>query len=81
MNLQSLLAERATIEIDEEGNEIDPTVDLKITVNDENVHSTAHRKDETDITVDVYGKGTVTVKVWIGETMETMKQFVTNLTN
>ena len=81
LNLQSLLGSKATIDVDEAGNEINPTVNVKITVNDENIHSTTHRKDEADITVDVYGKGTVTVKVWIDDTMETMKQFNLSVEN
>lgn len=60
---------------DENGNEIDPTVKVKITVNDETVYSDSNRKDETEIISEISGKGTVTVKVWVNEIKKITKQF------
>ncbi len=67
LNLKSLLGGDAEIKKDENGNEIDPTVKVKITVNDETVYSDSNRKDETEIISEISGKGTVTVKVWVNE--------------
>lgn len=82
VNLKSLLGEGAIIQKDENGAEIDPTVNVKITVNDENVHSKSHRKDKADmISVDVYGKGTVTIKVWINDAIKSVQQFDLSVEN
>lgn len=68
VNLKSLLGEKATIEKDEEGNEINPTVSLRIEVNGENVYKEdKQRKDSTEITAIASGKGTVTVKVFVDD--------------
>ncbi len=75
LNLKSLLGTKAIIDKDEEGNEINPTVQVKITVNDETVYSAKHRKDETEITAEVSGKGTVTIKVLVDDVREDMRQF------
>ena len=75
LNLKSLLGSKGVIEVDENGNEINPTVGVKITVNDEVVYSSTHRKDETNITAEVSGKGTVTIKVLVDEVRLDMKQF------
>ena len=64
-----------SFEKDENGNEIDPTVKVKITVNDETVYSDSNRKDETEIISEISGKGTVTVKVWVNEIKKITKQF------
>ena len=68
-------AATATSATDENGNEIDPTVKVKITVNDETVYSDSNRKDETEIISEISGKGTVTVKVWVNEIKKITKQF------
>ncbi len=81
LNLKSLLGSRATIEIDENGNEINPTVALKITVNDETVYSSTHRKDETNITANVSGKGTVTIKILVDDVRIDMRQFDLSVEN
>lgn len=56
LNLKSLLGGDAEIKKDENGNEIDPTVKVKITVNDETVYSDSNRKDETEIISEISGK-------------------------
>ena len=61
--------------MDENGQEINPTVNVKITVNDEPIYNDTNRKDETNIEAEVSGKGTVTVKVWINDIKKTTKQF------
>lgn len=63
INLKSLTG--GVIEKDEEGNEINPTVQLKITVNGEIIYDYAVRKDKEDFTTKVSGKGTVTIKIFI----------------
>ena len=59
---------------DESGNEINPTVKVKVTVDGDNQYEEEKRKDETSLVVEVHGKHTVTVKVWIGDQMYGMKQ-------
>ena len=81
LNLKSLLGANAQIDVDEEGNEINPTVGLKITVNDEVVYSSTHRKDETNITANVSGKGTVTIKILVDDVRIDMKQFDLSVEN
>ncbi len=81
LNLKSLLGSKATIEIDENGNEINPTVAVKITVNDETVYSSTHRKDETNITANVSGKGTVTIKILVDDVRIDMRQFDLSVEN
>ena len=63
INLKSLTG--GVIEVDEDGTEIDPTVQLEVRVNDETVYKETKRKDEENITVPVSGKGTITIKVFI----------------
>ena len=63
INLKSLTG--GVIDVDEEGNEINPTVELEVRVNDETVYKETQRKDETNISVPVSGKGTITIKVFI----------------
>ena len=74
INVQSLLGDKAVIKKDEAGNEINPTVKVKVTVDGDNQYEEEKRKDETSLVVDVHGKHTVTVKVWIGDQMYGMKQ-------
>ena len=75
LNLKSFLGGDAEIKKDEAGNEIEPTVNVKITVNDETVYNDSNRKDETNIVSEISGKGTVTVKIWINDIKKTTKQF------
>lgn len=63
INLKSLI--NGIIEKDEEGNEINPNVQVEIRVNDETVYKQQHRKDTMNINKEITGKGTVTVKVFI----------------
>lgn len=74
INVQSLLGDKAVIKKDETGNEINPTVKVKVTVDGDNQYEEEKRKDETSLVVEVHGKHTVTVKVWIGDQMYGMKQ-------
>lgn len=74
INVQSLLGDKAVIKKDEAGNEINPTVKVKVTVDGDNQYEEEKRKDETSLVVEVHGKHTVTVKVWIGDQMYGMKQ-------
>jgi len=81
INLKALLGEEAIIEVDENGVEIEPNVDVSITVNDESVYSLSHRKDDAEISTEISGKGTVTVKVWVNETRKAMEQFDLSVEN
>lgn len=74
INVQSLLGDKAVIQKDEAGNEINPTVKVKVTVDGDNQYEEERRKDETSLVVEVHGKHTVTIKVWIGDQMYGMKQ-------
>ncbi len=77
INLKSLLGDKANIKIDENGQEIDPTVDLRIEVNGDTVYREENqRKDSTEITATASGKGTVTVKIFVDDVKITSdKQF------
>ena len=75
LNLKSFLGSESEIKLDENGQEINPNVNVKITVNDEPIYNDTNRKDETNIEAEVSGKGTVTVKVWINDIKKTTKQF------
>ena len=81
LNLKSFLGSESEIKLDENGQEIDPTVNVKITVNDEPIYNDTNRKDETNIEAEVSGKGTVTVKVWINDIKKTTKQFNLSVEN
>lgn len=74
INVQSLLGDKSVIQKDEAGNEINPTVKVKVTVDGDNQYEEEKRKDETSLVVEVHGKHTVTVKVWIGDQMYGMQQ-------
>ena len=78
LNLKSLLGEKSKIEVNPEtGEEINPTVKLRIEVSGDTVYSDIVRKDSTDITATASGKGTVAVKVFIDDIKNTSadKQF------
>jgi len=62
INLKSLTG---GIQLDAEGNEIDPEVEVMVKVNEDSVYEEKHRKDTTDISVNVEGIGTIEVKVYI----------------
>ena len=77
LNLKSLLAKtnEDVIEKDENGVELNANVELRIDINDETVYSLTHRRDETDITAEVSGKGTVTVKIFVDGIRKYMDNF------
>ena len=83
INLRSLIGE--AIEVDEEGNEIDPTVQVRITVTSEGTEETVYnqeqRKDKTDLSIPVSGRGTITVKVFIDEVREAQETLNLNSEN
>ena len=79
INLKSLTG--GVIDTDDEGNEIDPTVELRIEVNDESVYNGDQRKDVENFTKTISGKGTVTVKVFIDGVKEVEKQLNLNSSN
>ena len=82
VNLKSLLGADSTINKDEEGNEINPTVSFYITVDDETVYREENqRRDDENITTTISGKGTVTVKVFADGVRKTMKQFDLSVDN
>lgn len=71
INLKSLI--NGVVETDEEGNEINPNVQVEIRVDDETVYKQQHRKDTTNINKEITGKGTVTVKVFVDGVKEAEK--------
>lgn len=82
VNLKSLLGADSTIDKDEEGNEINPTVSLYITVDDETIYREDNqRRDDENINANASGKGTVTVKVFVDGVRKSMKQFDLSVEN
>ncbi len=81
LNLKSVLGSKATIDVDEEGNEINPTVELRIEVNGDTVYRDKQRKDATNVTANASGKGTVTVKIFADDVKISEKQFDLTVTN
>ena len=79
INLKSLTG--GQIDKDEDGNELNPTVQLRISVNDENIYDEAVRKDKTDLSIKVTGKGTVEIKIFIDDLKKTTTQFNLNSSN
>lgn len=79
IDLRSLTG--GVIEKDEDGNEINPTVELRIEVNDETVYNGDQRKDNENFTRTISGKGTVTVKVFVDGVKEAEKQLNLNTNN
>lgn len=69
LNLKSILGDKSAIEKDPEtGEEINPTVDLRIEVNGDTVYREKNqRKDSTEIIATASGKGTVTVKIFVDD--------------
>ena len=76
VNLKSLTG--GATETDEDGNIIDETVTLKITVDGETVYEDEHSKNDTDISVAIKGKGTVTVKVFVDGVRKAQESFNLN---
>ena len=82
LNLKSLLGADSVIEKDENSNEINPTVNLRIEVDGDNIYREENqRKDTTEIVRTVSGKGTVTVKVFADEVKYAEKQFDLSVDN
>ncbi len=82
VNLKALLGADATINKDELGNELNPTVDFYITVNDETVYKEAkQRRDAESITATASGKGTVTVRVFVDGVRKAIQQFDLSVEN
>ena len=79
INLKSLTG--GVIDLDEEGNEINPSIELKITVNDETIYDESVRKDKEDFSTTVSGKGTVEVKVFIDGVRKKTEQLNLNSEN
>lgn len=84
INLKSLIGQE--IEIDETtGEEINPTVQVRVTVTSEGVEETVYnqeqRKDKTDLEIQVSGRGTITVKVFINEVREAQETLNLNSDN
>ena len=77
INLKSLIKEE--IKVDETGNEIDPTVNVQVTADGDNVYQESVRKDTTNINITVSGKGTIEVKVFINDIRKVTKQFNLNI--
>lgn len=77
LNLKSILGDKSNIATNPEtGEEIDPTVKLRIEVNGDDVYSDSVRKDSEAITANASGKGTVTVKIFVdGVKVTSDKQF------
>ncbi len=82
VNLKALLGDDAKIEVDEQGNEINPTVSFYITADDETIYREDNqRRDAEEINANVSGKGTVTVKVFVDGVRKSMKQFDLSVEN
>jgi len=78
INVKSLLAYTKP-EVDENGVEINTTAKVMVKVNDDVVYNEVNKKDTENINVDISGKGTVTVKVYIDGVLK--KQGDLNLNN
>ena len=84
INLKSLIGEE--IQIADDGiTEIDPTVQVRVTVTSEGTEETVYnqeqRKDVTNLRVTVSGRGTITVKVFIDEVREAQESLNLNSEN
>ncbi len=83
INLKSLLNE--PIEKDENGEEINPEVQVTVTVlsdgKEEKIYDEAQRKDATDIPVQVSGRGTITIKVFVDDVRKAMEELNLNENN
>ena len=84
INLKSLIGEE--IEIADDGiTEIDPTVQVRVTVTSEGTEETVYnqeqRKDVTDLSVPVSGRGTITVKVFIDDVRKVQESLNLNSEN
>ena len=83
INLKSLTG--GVIEVDETGNEINPNVKVEVKVTSEGsedtIYSETHRKDTENINMQVSGKGTITVKVFIDGVRKVQKTMNLNSEN
>ena len=84
INLRSIINEE--IEVDENGVEIDPEVDVRVTVtsegNEDTIYNSSERKDLTNLRIDnVSGRGTVIIKVFIDEVRRRQVEFNLNTTD
>ena len=84
INLKSLIGEE--IEIADDGiTEINPTVQVRVTVTSEGTEETVYnqeqRKDVTDLSVPVSGRGTITVKVFIDDVRKVQESLNLNSEN
>lgn len=83
INLKSLLNE--PIEKDENGEEINPEVQLVVTVlsdgKEEKIYDESQRKDATDIPVSVSGRGTITIKVFVDDVRKDIRDIDLNKEN
>ena len=84
INLKSLIGEE--IEIADDGiTEINPTVQVRVTVTSEGTEETVYnqeqRKDVTDLIVPVSGRGTITVKVFIDDVRKVQESLNLNSEN
>ena len=72
INVKSLTGYKDKI-TNEDGEEVDNTpkkVEIKVTVNGEQVYKENVSEDKTDLTINnISGKGTVEIKIWKGETL------------
>ena len=73
------------IEKDENGEEINPEVQVTVTVlsdgKEEKIYDEAQRKDATDIPVQVSGRGTITIKVFVDDVRKAMEELNLNENN
>ena len=83
INLKSLIGEE--IELNNEIGEINPMVQIKVTVtsegNEETVFNEVQRKDKTDLSINVSGRGTIIVKVFVNDVREAQETLNLNLGN
>lgn len=79
INLKSITG---GVQVDEEGTEINPTalVEVKVTSegSEDTVYKETHRKDTSNINIQVSGKGTITVKVFVDGVRKATEQLNLN---
>ena len=87
INVKSITGYQDKItETDDEGNEVEKNntpkdVTLRVTVNDEQVENTTVKENVTNKTVNVSGRGTITIKVYIdGSLKKTVEMNLNNTT-
>lgn len=79
INLKSLTG---GVQVDDEGTELNPTalVEVKVTSegSEDTVYKETHRKDTTNINIQVSGKGTITIKVFVDGVRKVTEQLNLN---